>query len=82
MNIPKHLIQKRREEKAVDVTVQMCFLTAVLVLREEGQGRVRLTRFADAFSRKIKEYRNRYDEVMLDALISHAKSVGIEVDWI
>ena len=23
-----------------------------------------------------------YDEVALDALISHAKSLGIEVDWV
>lgn len=82
MNISKEALQIAREKKLADIVVQMCFLISILVLRDEGRGKVRLTRFAEEFARKIKEYRNRYDEVALDALISHAKSVGIEVDWV
>jgi hypothetical protein len=29
----------------------------------------------------MKDYRNRYDEVTLEALTKHAKKKGIEVDW-
>ena len=82
MKIKEKYLQEAREKKLADIVVQMCFLISILVLRDEGRGKVRLTRFAEEFARKIKEYRNRYDEVALDALISHAKSVGIEVDWV
>ncbi len=82
MKINKAALQIAREKKLADIVVQMCFLISILILRDEGRGKVRLTRFAEEFARKITEYRNRYDEVALDALISHAKSVGIEVDWV
>ena len=83
MNIPKHLIQKRREEKAIDVTVQMCVLISLLVNNGEfkhGKGRLRI--FAQRFTETFKDYIARYGEVALDALEKHAKEKGIEVDWL
>ena len=83
MKINKAALQIAREKKLADIVVQMCFLVTILVLHGVfGFGKERLTRFAEKFAQKIKEYRNRYDEVALDALISHAKSLGIEVDWV
>ena len=83
MNIPKHLIQKRREEKAVDITVQMSFLVTALVLNGAfGFGKERIQRFASEYAKTMKDYRKRYDEVTLEALQKHAKEKGIEVAWI
>lgn len=82
MNISRQRIQRAREEALVDVTVQMCFLVTVLVLNGIfGFGKERIQRFASEFSKTMKEYRNRYDEVTLEALTKHARQKGIEVDW-
>lgn len=83
MNIKKKYLQEAREKKLADIVVQMCFLTTVLVLNGKyGFGKERLSKFSEEFGNTIKEYRNRYDEVALDALIKHAKEKGIEVDWV
>lgn len=82
MKIRKASLQEARERKLADTVIQMCFLTTVLVLNGKyGFGKERLTRFSDEFAQTIKDYRNRYDEVALEALIKHAKEKGIEVDW-
>ena len=83
MNIKKAYLQEAREKKLADIVVQMCFLTTVLVLNGKyGFGKERLSKFSEEFGNTIKEYRNRYDEVALDALIKHAREKGIEVDWV
>ena len=75
--------QQAREQKAIDVTVQMSFLISVLVLNGEfGYGNERLQRFSAKFAETFKDYISRYGEVALDALIKHAKEKGIEVDWL
>ena len=82
MKIRKASLQEAREKKLADIVIQMCFLTTVLVLNGKyGFGKERLTRFADEFAQTMKDYRNRYDEVALEALIKHAREKGIEVDW-
>jgi hypothetical protein len=30
----------------------------------------------------MTDYRNRYDEVALEALVKHAREKGIELDWV
>ena len=84
MNIKKKYLQEAREKKLADIVVQMCFLITILLLNDKkrGYGKKRLTEFAEDFAQTIKDYRDRYDEVALDALIKHAKEKGIEVDWV
>ena len=83
MKISKVMLQKKREEKLVDIAVSMCFLVSVLVLHGKyGFGKQRLQEFSKEFAQTMKDYRNRYDEVALEALTKHAKEKGIEVDWI
>ena len=83
MNIKKKYLQEAREKKLADIVVQMCFLTTVLVLNGKyGFGKERLSKFSEEFGNTIKEYRNRYDEVALDALVKHAREKGIEVEWV
>ena len=83
MNIKKKYLQEAREKKLADIVVQMCFLTTVLVLNGKyGFGKKRLSEFSEEFGDTMKEYRNRYDEVALDALVKHAREKGIEVEWV
>lgn len=83
MKINKQALQVARERKLADVVIQMCFLTTVLVLNGKyGFGKKRLSEFSEEFGNTMKEYRSRYDEVALEALIKHAKAKGIEVDWV
>ncbi len=83
MKINKAALQQARERKLADITLQMCFLVTILVLNGVfGFGKERLTRFSDEFAKTMKDYRNRYDEVTLEALTKHAKEKGIEVDWV
>jgi hypothetical protein len=83
MKINKAALQIAREKKLADIVVQMCFLVTVLVLNGKyGFGKERLTRFSEEFGNTMMDYRNRYDEVTLDALVKHAKEKGIEVDWV
>lgn len=83
MKIRKASLQEAREKKLADIVIQMCFLTTVLVLNGKyGFGKEGLTRFSDEFAQTTKDYRSRYDDVALEALIKHAKEKGIEVDWV
>ena len=83
MKINKQALQIARERKLADIVIQMCFLTTVLVLNGKyGFGKKRLSEFSEEFGNTMKEYRSRYDEVALEALIKHAKAKGIEVDWV
>ena len=83
MKINKAALQIAREKKLADIVIQMCFLITILVLNGKfGFGKERLTRYADEFAQTMKDYRNRYDEVTLEALTKHAKEKGIEVDWV
>lgn len=83
MNISKKRIQRAREEMAVDITVQMSFLVTALVLNGAfGFGKERIQRFAAEYAQTMRDYRNRYDEVTLEALTKHAKAKGIEVEWL
>ena len=83
MKINKYALQIAREKRLADIVIQMCFLTTVLVLNGKyGFGKKRLTEFSQEFSRTMTDYRNRYDEVTLEALTKHAKAKGIEVDWV
>lgn len=83
MKINKQALQIARERKLADIVIQMCFLTTVLVLNGKyGLGKKRLTEFSEDFAQTMKDYRNRYDEVALEALTKHAREKGIEVDWL
>ena len=83
MKINKQALQVARERKLADIVIQMCFLTTVLVLNGKyGFGKKRLSEFSEEFGNTMKEYRSRYDEVALEALVKHAKAKGIEVDWV
>lgn len=83
MKINKYALQIAREKRLADIVIQMCFLTTVLVLNGKyGFGKKRLTEFSQEFSRTMTDYRNRYDDVTLEALTKHAKAKGIEVDWV
>ena len=83
MKINKQALQIAREKKLADIVIQMCFLTTVLVLNGKyGFGKKRLSEFSEEFGNTMKEYRSRYDEVALEALVKHAKAKGIEVDWV
>ena len=83
MKINKQALQIAREKKLADIVIQMCFLTTVLVLNGKyGFGKKRLTEFSEEFGNTMKEYRNRYDDVTLEALVKHARQKGIEVDWV
>lgn len=83
MKIKRANIQRAREEKLVDIVLSMCFLVAVIVLNGQfGFGKERLNRFAEEFGKTFHDYRNRYDEVALEALTKHAREKGIEVDWV
>lgn len=83
MKIRKASLQEAREKKLADIVIQMCFLVTILVLNGKfGFGKERLTRFSDEFAKTMTDYRNRYDDVTLEALVKHAKQKGIEVDWV
>jgi hypothetical protein len=83
MKIKEAALQIAREKMLADTVIQMCFLVTILVLNGVfGFGKERLTRFSDEFAKTMKDYRNRYDEVTLEALTKHAKEKGIEVDWV
>lgn len=83
MKINKQALQVARERKLADIVIQMCFLTTVLVLNGKyGFGKKRLSEFSEEFGNTMKEYRSRYDEVALEALVKHARAKGIEVDWL
>ena len=83
MKINKASLQIAREKKLADIVVKMCFLVTVLVLNGKyGFGKERLAKFSEEFGNTMKDYRNRYDDVTLDALVKHAKEKGIEVDWV
>jgi hypothetical protein len=82
MKISRGRLNMAREERLVDITVQMCVYAFVLVMNGRGYGKQRLTEILNEFGQTIKEYRGRYDEVALEAMQKHAKAKGIEVDWI
>ena len=83
MKISKASLQNARERKLADITLQMCFLATILVLNGVfGFGKERLSRFSNEFAKTMKDYRNRYDEVTLEALTKHAREKGMEVDWL
>ena len=83
MKIRKASLQEAREKKLADIVIQMCFLVTILVLNGKyGFGKKRLTEFSERFAKTMTDYRNRYDDVTLEALTKHAKEKGIEVDWI
>jgi hypothetical protein len=82
MKISRKAIQRSREKQLVDLVISMCFLVTVLVLNGVfGFGKERLNRFSEEFAKTMHDYRNRYDEVALEALTKHAREKGIEVDW-
>ena len=83
MKIKEAALRIAREKMLADTVIQMCFLVTILVLNGVfGFGKERLTRFSDEFAKTMKDYRNRYDDVTLEALVKHAKAKGIEVDWV
>jgi hypothetical protein len=83
MKIKQKTLQAAREKKLADIVVSMCFLVTILVLNGVfGFGKDRLQRFAEEFAKTFHDYRNRYDEVALEALTKHAREKGIEVDWL
>lgn len=83
MRISKEALRRAREQKAVDVTVQMSFLISALVLNGEfGFGKERLQKFSAKYAETFKDYIARYGEVALAALEKHAREKGIEVDWL
>ena len=83
MKISKAYLQQAREKKLADLVISMCFLVTVLVLNGVfGFGEERLNRFSEEFAKTMHDYRNRYDEVALEALTKHAREKGIEVNWV
>ena len=83
MKISKAHLQQAREKKLADLVISMCFLVTVLTLNGVfGFGKERLNRFSEEFAKTMHDYRNRYDEVALEALTKHAREKGIEVNWV
>lgn len=83
MKISKAYLQQAREKKLADLVISMCFLVTVLTLNGVfGFGKERLNRFSAEFAKTMHDYRNRYDEVALEALTKHAREKGIEVNWV
>jgi hypothetical protein len=83
MKISKASLQMAREKKLADLVISMCFLVTVLVLNGVfGFGKERLNRFSEEFAKTMHDYRNRYDDVALEALTKHAREKGIEVNWV
>ena len=83
MKISKASLQVAREKKLADLVISMCFLVTVLTLNGVfGFGKERLNRFSEEFAKTMHDYRNRYDEVALEALTKHAREKGIEVNWV
>lgn len=83
MKISKAYLQQAREKKLADLVISMCFLVTVLTLNGVfGFGKERLNRFSEEFAKTMHDYRNRYDEVALEALTKHAREKGIEVNWV
>lgn len=71
-------VRKAMENAKIDAAIMCCFYTAILVNNGEfGHGKKRLQQFADKFAETMRDYRNRYDEVTLDALRRDAESKGI-----
>ena len=83
MKIKRQSIQEAREKKLADLVISMCLLVTVLVLNGVfGFGKERLNRFSEEFAKTMHDYRNRYDEVALEALTKHAWEKGIELNWV
>ncbi len=82
MKISKKSIQLAREDLVRELTVKCCFYAMILVLNGlEGFGKKRMTRVYKEFQQTLWDYRNRYDEAMLDALERDVKAREIEVNW-
>lgn len=76
-------VQRAIQEARLDHAIMCCFYTAILTLNGEfGFGEQRLQRFAKEFGNTMKDYRDRYDEVTLDALKKHALEKGIRIEEI
>ena len=83
MKIRKQAIQEAREDMIREMTIRCCFYAMILVLNGlEGFGKKRMTRVYKEFQQTLWDYRNRYDEAMLDALGRDVKARGIEVNWV
>ena len=83
MKIRKQAIQEAREDMIRGMTIRCCFYAMILVLNGlEGFGKKRMTRVYKEFQQTLWDYRNRYDEAMLDALERDVKAREIEVNWV
>ena len=83
MKIKRQSIQEARESLVREVTIKCCFYAMLLVLNGlEGFGKKRMTRVYKEFQQTLWDYRNRYDEAMLDALERDVKAREIEVNWV
>lgn len=74
----KAKVQRALQDAKLNYAIMCCFYTAILTLHGEfGFGEKRLQRFSRVFTETMKDYRDRYDEVTLDALKKHAAEKGI-----
>lgn len=79
----KAKVQRALQEARLEHAIMCCFYTAVLTLNGEfGFGEKRLQQFSKKFGSTMKEYRDRYGEVTLDALKKHAEQKGIRIEEI
>jgi hypothetical protein len=83
MKIKRQSIQEAREGMIRELTIRCCFYAMLLVLNGlEGFGKKKMTRVYKEFQQTLWDYRNRYDEAMLDALERDVKARGVEVNWV
>lgn len=74
-------VRKAVESAKIDAAIMCCYYTAILVLNGKyGFGQKRLQGFTEEFSKTMRDYFDRYDEVTLDALKKHAEAKGIDIE--
>jgi hypothetical protein len=75
--------RKATEEAKLNTAIMLCFYTAILVNNGLfNHGQKRLQQFADEFSKTMRDYLGRYDEVTLDAMRAHCEQLGIHFEEI
>lgn len=74
-------VRKAVENAKIDAAILCCYYTTILVLNGKyGFGQKRLQDFTEEFSKTMRDYFDRYDEVTLDALKKHAEAKGIDIE--
>lgn len=73
--------RRAMEDAKINTVIMLCFYAAILVNNGVfGHGQKRLQSFADEYSKTMRDYLNRYDEVTLDAMRAHCEQLGIRFE--